>query len=274
MKTNFTKILAVLMMAFTLITFQSCDKQFNDAPFEVPPTPIEQTITQSFGLKIGTEAHQMNTKSWNVLQWQPEYSPIPVNLVVTGTGSSVGTNYTRSVTVAELKAGITFDMLAGSYKVTYETLHQQASGESLNGWSLAQLTVPKNKTVGQYLDIKIDNDVIITGSPLNLQATLQDALIVVDINGVTGAERHVQATQEAICSKLLDTKFATDGIYYGYINAQPLYVYLYAPSYSGGGTMVNLTQAQSGRAYHLVKPFNAAVVLNIPNLESENIIVP
>jgi hypothetical protein len=270
--TNFTKILAVLMMAFTLITFQSCDKQFNDAPFEVPPQAQRELVSQSFGLNIGTEAKQMNTKSWNVLQWQPEYSPTAYNLVVTGTGSSVGTNYTKSVTVAELKAGITFDMLAGSYDVDFETVHTQ-DPNSMNGFSILQLTVPKNKTVGRYLDIKIDNSVNITGSPLQLVATLEDALIVIDVPEVTKAYRQVQASPEALCSLFLNDKKATDGILYGYVNAQPLYVSLEAIGWQNQ-KVVNLTQAQNGRAYHLVTPFNAVVELNIPNLVAENIIVP
>jgi hypothetical protein len=275
MLSGFAIMMPALLLTI-LITVSACNKDFNDRGFP-PPQQTEQTIetvSQYFGMQIGTESTQMTGKSWNITTWTPEYSPTAVNLTVTGTGSSFGTNYTKTVTVAELKQGITFDMLAGTYKVTYETIHKQASGYSMNSYSITQLTTPQNKTVGQYLDIKIDQDVTITGSPLNLQATLTDALVVVDINGVTSAERQAYHTQEGICSLFLNTKFATDGIYYGYVDAQPLYVYLYCPTYSGGGTMVDLTTAVNGRAYHLVKPFNAQVVLDIQGLTSENVIVP
>lgn len=268
-----TGVITVLVFA-GMLSLTSCNKT---PDFDTPdPTPkTEQTVNQKFGMTIDSKVSPMNTKSWNVLTWQPEYSPTAVNLVVTGTGGSIGVNYTKSCTVAELKSptGITLDMLAGTYKVTYETVHTQAGGNSLNGFSIAQLTVPKNKTVGQYLDIKIDNDVVITGSPLNLVATLQDALVVVDIPEITSAYRQAYPSPEIICSKFLDLKKATDGIFYGYVNAQPLYVSLEASGWQAQ-KVVDLTTAVNGNAYHLVTPFNAAVVLNIPNLEAHQIIVP
>lgn len=267
-----TKTMMLSILVVVLLLLAGCNK---NPQYDSPDNVITaQTVSQTFGVQIGTKVSKMQAKGWNITTWTPEYSPTPYNLVVTGTGLSTGTNYIKPVTVQELKNGITFDMIPGSYHVTYETIHTQTPGYSMDGWTIDQLMSQGNKTVGQYLDISIDNNVIITGSPLSLTATLQDALIVIDIYGVTSAERQADSVQRMFAALFLNTKFATDGIFYGYVNAQPLYVWLYCPTYTGGGTMVNLTSAVNGSAYHLVKPFNAAVELNIPGLISENVIVP
>ena len=250
-------------MAFTLITFQSCDKDFNDAPFEVPPTPIEQTITQGFNVKIQTGTSQMTGKSWNPTTWEYNYSTIPAILTLTGTDNP--NTYTKSCTVAELLSGsVSITMLPGKYRITYETPHIQSS----DPWSKNNYPY-LDDMVGDVLDIKIDQTSTVEGTPIPLNATLQDALIVVDVPNTTKVARYSALVNRdsRVASTLLLKNIPT--IHYGYVNSASWLIM----TIDGTEKNLDLPDIMNGNAYHIISSFGATTSLIIPNMVVNTVVV-
>ena len=270
---GFISGLAIMMPAVLLalsITVESCNKDFNDRnyPDPTPQTEQAQTVYQSFGVTIKTGTSQMDAKSWDATTWVYKYSTVPANLVLTGTGASVGQNYTQSCTVAQLQAGtVSINMLPGTYQISFVTPHIQTSDSySTGGHSLAELV--GTPPIGDVLDIKIDNTTTVTGTPLSLTATLEDALVIIDISNESTALASKTNAFGSILPKLLNTYYSSQGVLYGYVNAG-LWLKL-----NISARIIDGTGYVKGNAYHLISAFQASSSLIIPNMTVQNVIVP
>lgn len=259
----------VLLFFAGMLSLTSCNKT---PDFDTPdtPTPTEQAVNQNFSMQISTQTTPL-TKGWTPDTWVTVYSPTPANLVLTGTGASVGRTYSKSVTIAELKAGtVSMTLLPGSYKATFVTPHQQSTDPfSLNNVSISYIYSP----VGDVLDIKIDNDLTCTGTPLTLTATLDDYLIITDIPTEYKTEVYNNAYFSGATSGngfplLMNSFYATKGFHYGYQNEKTNYKLI--PS----NKVINGTGFVKGNAYHIISNFQASTVLNIPDFIQNEIIVP
>lgn len=264
------------MMVFTLTTFEACNKQYAERDFPEPtPTEQVQTVNQSFGVTIGTGTSQMTAKSWNVTTWVYKFSPNPAILTLTGTGASVGQNYTASCTVAELKAGtVTVNMLPGTYTVKYTTPHIRTTDSYVYN-SVETNSLNQAVQVGDVLDIKIDNSFMITGTPLNLTATLDDALIIIDIPvNVVQVNKTNSFVVGDYLAKLLNTYNDTDKFFYAYVS-QGVWLKL-----NGVNKIVTVdkivdgTGYLKGNSYHLISSFNTSSSLIIPEMINQTVIVP
>ena len=251
------------------ILIMSCNKNADRQNFP-DPTKTEQanTVYQSFGVTIGTGTSQMNAKSWDATTWQYKYSTNPASLTLTGTGASAGQDYTASCTVAELKAGtVSVNMLPGIYTASYVTPHKMSVIPFvLNGHTISELV--NSATIGDILDIKIDNSFTVTGTPLNLTATLDDCLIIVDIPN----ELQVQVSKTndftGIMPRLANTYLDSDKYHYGYVNSGVwLKLLLNNKTVDGTGYL-------KGNSYHLITNFSAQSSLMIPDMINNTVIVP
>jgi hypothetical protein len=262
MNTTFKTLISVIILTFTLT---ACNKTPDfDTPDRTPKT--EQTINQSFGMTISSKTTPM-TKGWDKTTWIYNYSPTPATLTLTGTGESAGRTYTKSCTVDQLKSGsVSVTMLPGVYTATFSTPHTQ----SLDVWSLFNNPVETiNATtnrVGEFLDIAINNtDLNITGSPLSLTATLEDALVIIDVPNITSATSYLNASLTTPTTPRLINSIPT--LHFGYIdNAR--YIQLMP-----GGQVVDGSTFLKGNVYQIITNFGATVELNIPNMLINQVVI-
>ena len=262
---QYKKLLIILALPLLLV---SCNKKYNDEPYNPPQPEQANTVYQSFGVTIGTGTSQMTAKGWDAQTWVYKFSPDPATLILTGTGASVGQNYIVECTVAELKSGtVAINMLPGTYKATYTTPHKMSVIPFvLNGKTLADLiNAPQ---IGDVLDIKIDNSFTITGTPLNLTATLDDCLIIVDIPNELQVQ--VSKTNDFTGSipRLANTYLESDKYHFGYTNSG-VWLKLLLNS-----KMVDGTGWLKGNSYHLITNFSAQSSLMIPDMIVNTVIVP
>jgi hypothetical protein len=140
-----------------LLALTGCNKDFN-----TPQTPPRvETISQQFF--ITTSIKDMpNKKSYDPSTFVVQYSDVKYELKI----SNANNTYTKQVSINELRAGtITFQMVAGIYNITY------------NPSGLAKFTT--------VLNISVNNTAVaINGSPVTLQGTFIQSLIIVDIKGI------------------------------------------------------------------------------------------
>lgn len=259
-------MLPAILLTLSL-TVASCNKNYQDAPYTPPKT--EQTITQGFDLQIGTETTDLS-RSWDKTAWVFNYNQTSTVLTLTGTGASVGHNYTKTCTIDQLKAGtVSITMLPGNYEATFTTLHARTTDSfSANGLLAASI----HSDIGDVLDIKIDNNLLCTGTPLTLTATLEDYLIIYDVPTETSVSAYDFAyysnATSATVPRLLNTFYSTKGFHYAYMNAKTNYKAIPSNKVVDGTGFVN------GNCYHIISPFAAASVLNIPDMIVQDVIVP
>lgn len=258
--------LTLVILTASMLSLAGCNKEFNDKNYPDPEPKIEM-VTQLFGLNIESKATTMTAKSWDKTTWVTNFSPTAYELKLTGVGNP--NVYKKTVTVAELKSGtINFDMLPGNYDVTYRTIHiPNANPFSMNGLTSVVLN---NNAIGDVCDIKIQNNVTVTGTPLQLVATLDDALIVVDIPDVSQVKRYLtlaDQTAEITAPRLLQT---VPTINYGYVSKA---TFLTINFNTVAGKNVDLSNILLGNSYHVVTPFGATVELLIPDWTPNDIII-
>lgn len=228
----------------------------------------DEEVYQSFGIDIKSNESDINLKSWNPTDWSYSYYQFPVTFTLTGVTN--GKTYAKECSVQELKDGtVSFQMLPGDYTVSYTTPHWQSdniwSMNNVEGLSTATRRNQLNeagRSVGDVLDIKISNTINVSGSPITLNATLDDALIVVDVPNVQEVKVFLSNFSEVNPPRLLNN---ITGIHYGYVNSGRL---LQLKFYDG--TTQNITPATGtvkGKVYHIISRIGASVELNIPNME-------
>lgn len=228
----------------------------------------DEEVYQSFGIDIKSNESDINLKSWNPTEWVYAFYQYPVTFTLAGVTN--GKTYTKECTVQELKDGtVSFQMLPGDYTVSYTTPHWQSelpwSMNDVEGLGTIQRRVQLNdagKAVGDKLDIKINNTISVTGTPITLNATLDDALIVVDVPDVEEVKVFLSNFSEINPPRLLNN---ITGIHYGYVNSGRL---LQLKFYDGTTQNISTpTGTDKGKVYHIISRIGASVVLNIPNME-------
>jgi hypothetical protein len=270
------KNIIVWLLMVSGITLMSCQKPsaYDTPETIIPDEPTPELITQSFGVTVKTDVSPMDAKSWDVSTWVYNYSTVPQTLTLTGTGASAGRNYSKTCTVAELKAGtVTFLMLAGTYNASFETPHILTSDVwALNGKNAAQLTIASK--VGDVLDIKINNTGLnITGSPIVLTATLEDYLIITDIpnitNGVFATNPNGDNSYPQIVRLLKNT---VGDFHYAYGKPE---VFVQGSIYpicrlewmeGTNPKTVNTTSFVKGNAYHILSALAPVTQITIPGM--------
>lgn len=269
---NIRTLAVALLLTASALLLNSCEK-WGDDP--IPQTPPTEMVTQTFDLKIGPDISPLvRTKSWDPLATNLDgllvYSSVPATFTLTGTGSSSGRIYTQQCTVQQLRTGgVSMTILPGTYTATFETPHVRTTDVYSNS-PYAGVVTPGSVSIGDVLDIKIHNTGLnLTGSPITLTATLEDALIVVDVPNVAYvfAEKSKPSTIDPNPFLL---KNETKGIHYAYVNETPLWLRFT----SGTVRNVDCSNFQKGNAYHLISTFGATTVLDIPNMIVNNVIIP
>jgi hypothetical protein len=256
-----SKLITMVVLATTVIFFQSCNKNRDNNNFP-DPTPVEQTVYQSFGLRASTEVTAMNNRSWDKDSWTYNFSALPFQLKLTGVGNP--NVYTQDVTVSQLKEGtVSINMLPGTYNVTYETIHTQAG----DAWSINGTNLFATNAIGNVLDIKIQHSITVTGTPVLLTATLQDALIVVDIPSTNKVERYLDSDMSSIAPLLLNT---VPTIHYGYVN-KPSWLRIFIENTSP--KILDMSMIMNGEAYHIITPFGATVNLIVPDMVVHEVVI-
>jgi hypothetical protein len=268
-------IMAPAILLTLSITVASCNKQADQQNFP-DPTPIEQanTVTQYFSVTTDLEKTQMDAKSWDITTWQWLYSATPATLNIIGTGSSAGKNYTKSTTVEQLRTGTTsVNMLPGTYNITYATIHDRTTNIfSINGISTANLNY--QPILSEHLDIKVaNNEINITGSPIQMTATLEDYLLVVDIPNVSGVKFTNDDFSGNQCLLLYNS---ADKYHWGYFTSVPVYGSPTKIKFTVGGVekIVDVSGYQKGIVYHLISAFDAVTQINIPSMSEVVVVVP
>jgi hypothetical protein len=140
----------------------------------------------------------------------------------------------------------------------------------LNGFTPALLETLAGK-IGDVLDIKIDNPgLVITGAgSIPLEATLEDALIIVDVPDITQVKASKEPTFSGnYLSRLL--KDIPNDFHYAYVNQTPLYIKII----DGTERIVDCSAYLKGNAYHLMANINAGETLNIPGMILHDVIIP
>ena len=236
-----TSIIAVFSAVMILLS--GCEKK-----------PNEETVLQTFGINIYSNESIIRTKSWNPDEWIYNYATTPATLTLTGVDNEKV--YTANCTISQLIAGtVTINMLQGTYNVSYVTPHKQSE----NIWSLNSLSISSigARAVGDVLDIAINQQIYVSGTPITLNATLDDALIIVDIPDVDYVLTSLIPNLNDQMPKLLKE----NTYHYAYVN-NGRYLKLY-PNF----TEINLSDLSKGNAYHIVTDIGASVNLIIPDME-------
>jgi hypothetical protein len=160
-------------------------------------------------------------------------------------------------------------ILPGTYTATFETPHVRTldvfSNSPFSGTIRAGSAV-----VGDVLDIMVNNTGLnLTGTPIALTATLEDALIIVDVPSVPYVFAYKTATGEPSPNPFL-LKSTDATYYYGYFNETPLWINFTSVT----ERTVDASGYLKGNCYHLISAFDASTTLDIPGMITNNVIVP
>lgn len=226
LKEKLSATVLALMMIF-VIGLTSCDKE-----------PIEQRelITQELTLK---NIYTMPmTKGFDPTTWVYEYNTTPATITFTNVNNPAET-VTQSVTIAQLQAGISISIFAGTYNITYETTHTSTT----------------------TLDIKINMpNTVINGTPINLTAIYADFLIVVDV-ACDGTPKIVDDGGYTV-----ETLNAFNDFYYAYYNAKrtPNSENLYVSFYTTSQKKYIMSAFAFGNIYWYASPIGANTQITFP----------
>lgn len=213
------------------VGFASCNKYEN---YVIPDiTPQEQLILQTFDITTIVKEQPL-TKSWNPETWIYNYSDTKFELKLTNQTNT----YSKIVSINELRTGtVSINMVVGKYDITYTPIH--------------------SPLFSSVLDVSINmSDVEINGTPVILQGTLDDALIILDLPNITD----IQHNGSAVFYQ------HPDGYWYAYTNKPINELNL---TINNGETYktVSVTLLQTGKVYWFVSNLGATFQLNIPAME-------
>lgn len=274
MQNKLIKTAAMLLMAASMLLL-SCEKWGDNPKTTIPDEPTQELITQSFGMKLVTEQSPMDvgtksTKSWNPTTYVYNYSTVPATFKLTGTDNP--RVYTLpNVTVAQLQAGVSMTILPGTYTATYATEHTRTT-DVFSTNNISEF-YPYMAQVADQLDIKIDQAGLhLTGTPIYLQATPEDALIVVDIPNVNNVRVSTNIDFSGDIPYLLFN--TTDQFHWGYLNQTPLWVRFMAGIPTPVEKTIDASAYQKGNVYHIISAFGAITDLVITPMNINDVIVP
>lgn len=247
LRINELKTTLSLMLIATMIMFSSCEKNIDS------PTPAPETINQKelvdVQISLTTKIKEMPmTKSFDPTLWQYQFSDDKYELKFTNQYNT----YTKQVSVNEMRAGtVIMKMFAGNYNVSYNPIHSP---------------LYDNK-----IDVAINqNSVNINGTPITLEGTLEDALIIIDIPK-TLLFPYPSAISDSRDINLPKLNYdSNNDFYYGYTNTRPinpLTIYYLDNTFGS----VDIPTFQKGKVYWMSKEQNGTTVLNFPNMEVERI---
>ncbi len=186
----------VAIMAIFIIGLTSCDK--NDNPIIEQPIVERELITQE--LKLKNIYTMPMTKGFDPSTWVYEYNTEPFELTFTNLNNQ-SESITRSVTIAQLQAGINVNIFSGTYNITYQTTTNNIT----------------------KCDIKINmENVIIDGTPIELSATYDDYLVVFDVPSILAVSDVYFGGKSSGTILFTFTKHA-DGFVYAYFNNRDYY---------------------------------------------------
>ena len=227
LKEKLSATVLALMMIFA-IGLTSCDKE-----------PIEQRelITQELTLK---NIYTMPmTKGFDPTTWVYEYNTTPAIITFTSVDNPAET-VTQSVTIQQLMQGINVTIYAGTYNITYQTVHSQ--------------------TDFTKLDIKINmQNVKVTGTPIALTATYDDYLLIVDMPNVLNINCDNWTNYQ------MTFTYNTDlNIWYAYSNINDA-TYSYLIRFTDMSTKTfNLGGKVLGQIYWYTSPIGAGTTITFP----------
>lgn len=222
-KTLHKKVMVLLFAVGMGISLQSCERD----------TIQKELITQEFKL-TEVVTTQMN-KNYDPATWVYEYNQTPAVLTFQNVTSPSET-ITRTVTVQELINGISLSMYAGTYNLTFATIHNSNTN----------------------VDIQIDMpDVVIVGTPVELLATYMDYLLVVDMQDILSVYMSLNADALFWFTKV-------ENYYYAYYNVSDPNYRMYIDFGSRADVLIPTTNYIFGNVYWYTSPFNAGTTLEFP----------
>lgn len=215
-----------ILMAFSL---SSCDKE---------PIIERQLITQE--LTLSNIYTMPMTKGFDPTTWVYEYNTTPAILTFTSVDNPAET-VTQSVTIQQLMQGINVTIYAGTYNITYQTVH--------------------STTDFTKLDIKINmQNVKVTGTPIALNGTYDDYLIIVDIPDVFSITIDYWTNYQ-----MQLTKNEELNVWYAYSNIMDA-TYTYLIRFNDMSTKTfNLGGKTLGQIYWYTSPIGAGTTITFPN---------
>lgn len=258
-----------LLSALLLFFIVGCEK--------LPLKPEGELITQTFGLYTSSN---IPDKSWDFNSWIWNYNTTPATLTLTGTGASIGNNYTLETTIQALVNGTaSIQMLRGTYDITYTTPHQISSNSLFLNGQLSSIVLnnPQDYAhLSENIDIKVEMfGVSVEGTPITLTSTVNDVLIVVDI-----------PTLEKVMLSVSGSSFNTNLIkdnsdfHWGYFAMNDFERGLMGNlglrllfTIDGVEKYVEAKDFQLGKVYHIQSNLGATITLDIPDMTVETLIV-
>lgn len=253
-----TKTLIILGFIMMGLGFASCERDVNTITPDAEPK--QELISQSFYVKTILEK-DIQTKGFNPDAFIVEFSDIPTTLKLQSTTKPTQV-YTKVCTAQELVNGtITMSIIPDNYIITFESVHPT--------------TLIHNK-----MDISINEQKLLQGSPVTLSAVLKDFLVIYDVqSGNNGApiESVLSTIDNSSLIKQLD-------YYYGYAKDQTnLLITFGGFNYpAGDGSFPfqasytitqNLPNMEIGKLYWVLKGFQGTFTIDIPKLLIEQIII-
>jgi len=221
---------AIAIMMIFAIGLTSCDKQEQ-------PIVEREIITQE--LKLKNIYSMPMTKGFDPSTWVYNYNTAPATLTFTNINNPSET-VTQSVTIAQLQAGISLNIYAGTYNIDYQTVHANTT----------------------TLDIKINMpNVVINGTPIQLIATYADFLIIVDVP-VEDIPKIVDAGKFEV-EKL---NLSDNGFYYAYYNKTKSVSSDYILTfYNGRAREYPMNSFTFGNIYWYASPIGASTQITFPD---------
>lgn len=247
-KQRIQSVVIAIMMIFA-IGLTSCDKQEQ-------PIVEREIITQE--LKLKNIYSMPMTKGFDPSTWVYEYNTEPFELTFTNL-SNPSESITRSVTIAQLQAGINVNIFSGTYNITYQTTTNNIT----------------------KCDIKINmENVIIDGTPIELSATYDDYLVVFDVPSILAVSDVYFGGKSSGTILFTFTKHA-DGFVYAYFNNRDYYydsdsaMWYYTntahiPAYK---VFLPVETFKYGNVYWYTAPIGASTQITFPNWDVNKITV-
>jgi hypothetical protein len=236
-KMQYVRNSAIALFMIVSLALTSCNKDFNNEP--TPPVEQREMVTQLFTLNnIYT---QPMTKGFDATTWVYNYNTGSYVLTFTNVNNPLET-VTKTVTVAQLKLGVSVSIFAGTYNITYQTTHLNTTTVDIK---ISMLNVPINST------------------PIALSATYDDFLVVVDIP--TGGVVPDIATD---AGTMIEPFTLLNGYYYIYFDKKSDVTYggykvRISPN-GGAYKLYDMLTYTFGNIYWYVTPIGAGTVLTFP----------
>jgi hypothetical protein len=228
---------ALALFMIVALALTSCNKQ----PYEAPQTPPDTREMVTQDLKLTNIYTAPFSKGFDATTWVYNYNAGSYVLTFTNVNNPLET-VTKTVTVAQLKLGVSVSIFAGKYNITYQTTH------------LNTTTVDININM-------LNTD--ITGTPIALSATYDDFLVVVDIN--TGGDVPAIATD---AGTIIEPFTLLNGFYYIYYDKKSDVSYggykvRFSPN-GGAYKLYDMLAFTFGNIYWYVTPIGAGTTITFP----------